>query len=108
MGDFFKQLKTVWDRLEIPQRATLIFIAVAFVVLIAVIGFGATRPDWRVLASGLDSASTAEIAAYLDGQGVEYRVADNERTVLVPSANLYTLRNNLAEQELLGDGSTGF
>ena len=62
----------------------------------------------RVLASGLTTAQTTEIAAFLSQQGVNYKLSDRDTTVLVPEGQLYSLRNVLSEQELLGDGSVGF
>lgn len=108
MGTFLQQVRTIWSKLELPQKASLILIAAAFVLVAVVLGYGATRPAYRVLASDLDRARTAEIAAYLDGQGVPYEIGDRESTVLVPADQLYSLRTDLAEQELLGDGSVGF
>ncbi|MDA3959387.1 MAG: flagellar basal-body MS-ring/collar protein FliF [Planctomycetota bacterium] len=108
MGSFFEQIRTIWAKLEMPQRISLVLILAAFALVAILLGYGATRPAYRVLASGLDRARTAEIAAYLDGQGVPYQVGDRESTVLVPADKLYSLRTNLAEQELLGDGSVGF
>ena len=37
-----------------------------------------------------------------------YQLADRDTTVLVAQPNLYPLRNMLAEQGMLGDGSSGF
>ena len=57
----------------------------------------------------LPVSRTAEIAAFLDQQNVRHRITDNESTVLVPSADVYTLRNELASQQMLDGGeSAGF
>ena len=108
MGTFWNQLTALWGRLETPQRVSMILVAVVFAGVIAALAYGTSRPTYRVLASGLDAARTLKIASYLDSQGADYRIADNERTVLVAGDALYGLRTELAEQSLLGDGSTGF
>ncbi|MHC5067487.1 MAG: flagellar basal-body MS-ring/collar protein FliF [Planctomycetota bacterium] len=108
MANVGQQFKDVWGQLQVAQKATIVLVGVAFAILLAVIGYGASQPDYRVLASGLEQAQTSEIAAYLESQGVPYRLADRERTVEVPGGQLHSLRANLAEQELLGDGSVGF
>ena len=108
MNTIFSQMTAIWQRLETPQRVSLVMLAVVFVGVIGVLLYGASRPDMRVLASGLSRAQTTEIAAYLNQQGEPYQLADRDSTVLVLSGRLYSLRNVLAEQEMLGDGSVGF
>ena len=108
MNTMLKQIRAIWDHLETPQRVSLIMIIVVFGAIVGGIIYGTTRPDYRVLASELSNAKTAEIAAYLQSQNIAYKTADRETTILVPSAQLYALRNELAEQEMLSDDSTGF
>ncbi len=79
-----------------------------FLALIATLVFSAAQPDYRLLAKGLSKAQVAEIAAYLESNHVPYKVADNESSVMVPSQHLYKVRNELAQQDLLGDGAKGF
>lgn len=104
----FKQLATIWQELGIAQRVTLGAVALLFTAIIAAIGFGASQPDYALLASQLSQAETARIASYLQGQNVPYRLADNDTAVLVPRADRYRLLNELSQQELLTDGSRGF
>ncbi len=108
MSKIWQQLATIWGRLEIPQRATIVLVGLAFLGAVVALWYGATRPDYRMLAQGLDKAHIAEIAAYLDSTHISYQVADRETTILVPSKELYRLRNELAERDMLGDGSKGF
>ena len=108
MSKIWQQLASIWGRLEVPQKATIILSVVAAGVLFGLITYSATRPDYRLLASGLTKAQVAEIVAYLDQSKVQYTVADNETAVMVPSKDLYRLRNELAQREMLGDGSKGF
>lgn len=108
MGTFIEQLAGLWRRLELPQRVTLVLVALGLAAIAVLVVVGVRTPDYRVLAKGLAQGQVAEIAAYLDSQRVPYRVVDNQSTILVPSAQLYTLRNTLAEQEMLTDGSRGF
>lgn len=108
MMQFWQQMKLLWARLEGPQRVTIILIALACIGLISFLVWGASRPDWRVLASDLPAAKTAEIAAELQAQGVQYRISDHDTTVLVPSKDVYRLRSVLAEKEMLASDSKGF
>jgi flagellar M-ring protein FliF len=108
MNSLLKQIATVWSKLEIAQKVTIALVLIAFAALAVVIGYTSTRPDYKLLARDLTPAQTAEIAAYLDSAHVPYQVIDHETAVMVPSANLYKLRNDLAERQVLGDGSHGF
>ncbi|MDW8372872.1 MAG: flagellar basal-body MS-ring/collar protein FliF [Planctomycetota bacterium] len=108
MSKFWQQLLQVWSRLETAQRATIVLASLAALVGLALLAYHATRPSYQLLAKDLTRARTAEIVAYLEQQGVPYRVVDRETAVLVPSQHIYRLRNELAQQDLLGDGGKGF
>lgn len=108
MSKFWQQLKQVWERLETAQRATIVLAALAALIGLAVLAYSATRPSYQLLAKDLTRARTAEIVAYLEQQGIPYRVVDRETAVLVPAQHIYRLRNELAQQDLLGDGGKGF
>ncbi len=108
MSKIWQQLLAIWGRLEIAQKATIVLAAIGATALFIALGYGATRPDYRALASDLTKAQVAEIAAYLDQKKIAYQVADRETSILVPSKDLYHLRNELSEREMLSDGSKGF
>jgi flagellar M-ring protein FliF len=108
MSKFWQQLMNIWSRLEIAQKATIVLAGLGFLALIGTLAYTATRPDYRLLAKGLSKAQVAEIAAYLDANHIAYTVADNESAVMIPSQYLYKVRNELAQQDKLGDGSRGF
>jgi flagellar M-ring protein FliF len=108
MSKIWQQLTAIWGRLEISQRATVVLVMLAFTALAVGLGLAATRPDFRLLARDLTKGQVAEIAAYLESSHVSYQVADRETAILVPSKDLYRLRNELSERDMLGDGSKGF
>jgi flagellar M-ring protein FliF len=108
MSKLWQQLQMIWSRLEIAQRATVVFVMLAAVAGLGAMSYFAGRPDYRMLATELGKARVAEIVAYLDTNHISYQLADRDTTILVPGKDLYRLRNELAEQELLNDGSKGF
>ena len=108
MSKFWQQLMNIWSRLEIAQKATIVLAGLGFLVLIASLSYTASQPDYRLLAKGLSKSQVAEIVANLESNHIPYKVADNESAVMVPSQYLYKTRNELAQQDLLGDGSRGF
>src|SRR3954467_1287118 len=97
MGKILQQLSAIWSRLEAPQRITVFLVGVGLVALAVAVGYGASRPDYRLLASGLSPARVAKIAGELESSHTAYRVTDGETAILVPSKDLYRLRNVLAE-----------
>ena len=108
MSKFWQQLVNIWSRLEVAQRATIILAGLGLFALVISLTYTATRPDWRTLASGLSKAKAQEIAAYLEEARVTHQVTDNGSSILVQSADLYKVGNDLAQKEMLTDGSKGF
>lgn len=108
MSKFWQQLVNIWSRLEVAQKATIVLSAVGAIALAGFLAWGATQPSYQLLARDLDRAKAAEIAAYLEQNGIPYKVVDRDTAVLVPSQHIYKLRNELAQKDMLGDGSKGF
>ena len=108
MNEFIRQLKDIWGKLETSQKASIFLIAIVFAGFIAFIGYQATAPSYRALIQDGQRAQVHEIAAFLQDQNIQYRITDNERTVLVQSDSFYRLRNLLSQNDLLGEAGTGF
>ncbi len=108
MSKFWQQMTALWSRLEVAQKATIVLVLLGGVILAVVLGLGATRPDYRLLAGGLSKSQVSEIAAFLGQAHIPYQLADGETAILVPSKDLHAARNQLAQQDKLGDGSKGF
>jgi flagellar M-ring protein FliF len=108
MSKIWQQLLNIWSRLEIAQRATIVLVMLGAVAGLVSMSYFVGKPSYRALASDLGQAQVAEIVAYLDTNHISYQLADRDSTVLVPSKDLYRLRNELAERELLSDSSKGF
>ena len=108
MSKFWQQLMNIWSRLEIAQKATIVLAGLGFLILVGALSITASQPDYRLLAKGLSKSQVAEIVANLESNHIPYQVADNESALMVPSQYLYKTRNELAQQDLLGDGSRGF
>ena len=108
MSKIWQQLRAIWGRLEVSQRATIVLVLIGATAAAVGLSYAASRPDYRMLVSDLGKGQVAEIVAYLDTTNVAYQLADRDSTILVPGKDLYRLRNELAERELLSDGSKGF
>jgi flagellar M-ring protein FliF len=108
MSKFWQQLMNIWSRLEIAQKATIVLSALGAIALISVLSYGASQPSYQLLARDLTRAKSAEIAAFLEQQSIPYKIVDRDTAVLVPSQHIYRLRNELAQQDMLGEAGKGF
>ncbi len=108
MNKLLQQLTVLWGRLLLAQKVTMIMATVGLLAVLGAIMYGASRPDYRLLVRDLTRGQVAEIASFLDTSRVPYQVADGETAILVPSKDLYRLRNELSQRSMLGDGVKGF
>jgi len=80
----------------------------ATIAVIAALLLWAQAPDYRVLYSNFSEADGGRIIAELDKRGVPYRLSDGGSALLVPAAQMHSLRLQLAEQGLPQAGNVGF
>ncbi len=106
--DIFKQAVSVIKNLSLPQKI------IAGVLVAGVLGgliFLSTlggKTDYNVLFSGLSAEDAASIIAKLKEQRIEYQLSESGSAVLVPAANVYETRLNLAAEGLPRGGGVGF
>lgn len=95
---------------NLSTRAKVLFVAgfIAIVTIMGVGGWWALRPDYVALAQNLRPADVSEIGTTLSGWGVPYRFGDDDKTVLVPADQVYSLRMKLAAEGIPKGGSVGF
>ncbi len=67
-----------------------------------------TRPSYETLFANLTPADAGQIGERLQEMKVSYRLGDNGDSILVPSSQVYELRNRLAMEGLPKGGSVGF
>ena len=97
------QLTAVLERLKgavaqftLAQR-TLALIGVAGLVLGAVaLSSWMSKPTFSPLFSGVSAADASAIVDQLEGEGVEYELADGGTTIMVPAEKLYATRLSVA------------
>ncbi len=88
--------KAVVAQFSLAQR-TLAIIGVAGLVLGAVaLSSWMSKPTFSPLFSGVSAADASAIVDQLEGEGVEYELADGGSTILVPAEQLYATRLSVA------------
>lgn len=107
----FKQwglkLKETWGSLSLNQKvmaaAGVLFLAVAGLMLV----ISTTDREFQALYTDLDVKDAAAIRAILEEEQIEYQLADNGTTILVPEELKYSTRLTLAGENL-PQGEVGF
>ena len=110
MEEIKKNLAALWKGLSAQRKLSLI---ASFILSLAVLGgvvYMASKPRLTLLYGGLAPAEAAKVVEYLDSKKITYEVGDAGRAVMVPAAEVYTLRLGLASQGIptMSDGGVGF
>jgi flagellar M-ring protein FliF len=110
MEDIKKNLLALWKGLSAQRKVSLI---ASFLLSLAVLGgvvYLASKPKLTLLYGGMQPAEAQKVVEYLDSKKITYDVSDGGRSVLVPAAQVYTVRMGLASQGIptMSDGGVGF
>lgn len=101
------QFKKIWSGLSGWQRGTVIGILVLALTGIIALIYKSGQPKMEALYTNLDPANASAIVAKLKEMKVDYRLADEGRSILVPSEDKYQLRLDMAGEVNL-NGVVGF
>ncbi len=102
-----EQFAAFWERQSGGQRAALISLVAAGVVVSALFMTWASTPSYAVAFSGLAEADAGQIVEALNTDGIPYRL-EGGGTILVPSDKVYEVRLRMARQGLPEGGTVGF
>jgi flagellar M-ring protein FliF len=102
------QLSNLVNSLSIRQRVTIPVVALAVVAGMVSFSHWRRENDFRPLYQSLAAEDAGAVVQKLKESGVEYRLADNGATVLVPSAHTAESRLALAAAGLPKSGRIGF
>jgi flagellar M-ring protein FliF len=106
--DIFNQAVSVIKNLTLPQKiiaGVLVAGVVGGMIFLSTMG---GKPDYNVLFSGLSAEDAASVIAKLKEQRIDYQLSESASAVLVPAANVYETRLNLAAEGLPRGGGVGF
>jgi flagellar M-ring protein FliF len=103
-----QQLKQIWLGMSMARQVGLVLLTAACLAATAGICIWASRPDYRMLFSGLDPEDAGAITAKLQAQSVPYRLEANGTTILVPADQAQQARLKLAMEGLPEKGGKGW
>ncbi len=90
-------ISSLWNGLQPPVRYSIIAVGLAALIFILVFSINRFTPDqMEVLFHRLDPVQAREVAGRLDEMGVNYQLADEGATILVPGDQRDRLRLSLS------------
>ncbi|MGB4717590.1 MAG: flagellar basal-body MS-ring/collar protein FliF [Bacillota bacterium] len=99
---------TVWQALDTRKRIAVVAISVAVLIGLLSLAVFTGKDDYVPLYTGLTTADAYEVMERLKSDGIPYRLADEGKTILVPSLQKHELRLQLASEGIPQGGGAGF
>ncbi len=97
-----------WAKLGARQKQLAFLVGVPLVVAVTVAVVVLSRPSYSVLFSGLAANDAGAITAVLDRDKVPYRLVQGGATIMVPQAQVSSVRLKVAAGGLPRGGTVGF
>ncbi len=95
-GNLMNALAEIWKNIGIAQKVSIILTTVATIGACALVIYFGTRPDWQILYADLDPKQAAKINDIVSGAGVQVKLNDGGKTIMVPSKDVYKMRLKVA------------
>ncbi|ATW25666.1 flagellar basal-body MS-ring/collar protein FliF [Candidatus Formimonas warabiya] len=108
LKDVWERLKKRWQGLTNRQK---VLSALTVIFLLTSLGLAlnwATKVDMAPLYSNLDAKDAAAVVEQLKESKIQYALADQGTTVLVPKKDLYDLRLQMAASGIVTSGDMGW
>lgn len=111
-NNYFKMLsediKKLWAGLDIAQKFGMIALTVVTLVVATFFLVKSLEPNWAVLYTDLSEPDAVAITESLKKNGYAYKIADDQKTILVPAEQKDDLRVYVAENDLIKNSTPGF
>ncbi len=98
--EFLHKIVLIWQKVNLVQRALLVTVAVASVLIGSLLIYWARRPDMRMLYQDLQPAEASKITEKIAEKEIAYELRDGGTTIYVPKESVYQLRLDLAKEGL--------
>ncbi|MDD3436284.1 MAG: flagellar basal-body MS-ring/collar protein FliF [Candidatus Gastranaerophilales bacterium] len=111
-NNYFKLLsediKKFFEGLDLAQKFGILALTIVTVVVATYFLVKAMEPNWAVLYTDLSEPDAVAITESLKKNGYAYKIADDNKTVLVPASKKDELRVFVAENDLIKNSTPGF
>ncbi|MFW6180084.1 MAG: flagellar basal-body MS-ring/collar protein FliF, partial [Desulfohalobiaceae bacterium] len=101
------KLQELWTKSTIPQRILLGGVLGSLLLVFVLLLYWLNRPQYEVLYSDLSQEDASQVVEELKDQGVDYKLENQGKTILVPSDQVYELRLDVAGKDLMQDSGEG-
>ena len=103
-----QQLKEIWRPFGANQKISTIAALIVTMGMIVGLLYWASKPDYRLLYSGLTLKDFATIREKMEEEKIPIEIRNSGKAIFVPSADVYRARMLLAAEGLPKDNTTGF
>jgi flagellar M-ring protein FliF len=108
-GKIFENFVSLFVRLPLAQKIALPALLAGSMGLIIFVSNWASRPEYRVLFSGLDDADAGSVVEYLKDHKIGYKLSNDGSTVeITPPSMVHDIRLELSSAGLPNGKSKGF
>ena len=97
---FLQKINTTWEKIGVVQRALLIAIVVACVLVGGLLTKWATRPEMQLLYSDLSAKEAGAIVEKISKSNIQYELRAGGTSIYVPAKQVYQLRLDMAKDGL--------
>jgi flagellar M-ring protein FliF len=110
MDEIKKNLVALWKGLSASRKVSLIASFLLSLAVLCGVVYFASIPRLTLLYGGMAPAEAQKVVEYLDSKKITYDVSDGGRAVMVPAAQVYSIRMGLASQGIptMSDSGVGF
>jgi flagellar M-ring protein FliF len=103
-----RQVGAVWSHFGINQKVSIVLALLVTLSAIGGILWTSSRPEYRLLYSGMSLEDAARAREALEEAKIEVQLRDHGNAIYVPAADVYRGRLLLATVGLPGDNTAGF
>lgn len=107
-GKLGQQLKNGWSNLKPVQRVVIAAVGVSLFAALIFVAIRSGNPEYVPLYSDLAEGDAADVVNALREAGTNYKLAENGTAILVPKADVYQTRLDMAAKGLPKSGVVGF
>jgi len=104
----FQQIRAVWQRLSLVQRALLMAVAMTFAIVCGLLVHWARQPEMRLLYQELAPDEASKITETIAEKGVAYKLRNGGTSIYVPKESVYQLRLDMAKEGLPSGEQSGY
>ena len=95
-GNLLNALAEIWKNIGLAQKVSIVLTGIATIGACALVVYFGTRPDWQILYADMDPKQAAKVYDLVSGAGVQVKLSDSGKTLLVPSKDVYKMRLKVA------------